>query len=147
MITLDQLTNIIAKGEQLDVEFKSDRRTMPDREIYEEVVSMANSKGGVLLIGVEDDGAITGAHPRHGDVTDPPKLQSAIFNDTVPSINTRISVVRHDMGQVIAIEVDPYPEPCATKSGKALHRTIRLDDKPKSVRLRKEGSQLATNCS
>jgi len=77
MLSLDQLTDIIARGEQLDVEFKSDRRTMPDREIYEEVVSLANSKGGVLLIGVEDDGTITGAHPRHGDVTDPPKLQSA----------------------------------------------------------------------
>ena len=58
MITLDQLTDIIAKGEQLDVEFKSDRHTMPDREIYEEVVSLANNKGGVLLIGVEDDGVI-----------------------------------------------------------------------------------------
>lgn len=133
MITLEQLITIIANGEQLDVEFKSDRRQMPDREIYEEVVSLANSKGGVLLIGVEDDGAITGAHPRHGDVTDPPKLQSAIFNNTVPSINTRISVVRHDLGQVIAIEVDPYPEPCATKSGKALHRTIKSDGKPESV--------------
>lgn len=133
LITLDQLTNIIAKGEQLDVEFKSDRRTMPDREIYEEVVSLANSKGGVLLIGVEDDGAITGARPRHGDVTDPPKLQSAIFNNTVPSINTRISVVRHDLGPVIAIEVDPYPEPCSTKSGKALHRTIKSDGKPESA--------------
>ena len=80
MLTLDQLTDIIAKGEQLDIEFKSDRRTMPDRDIYEEVVSLANCKGGVLLIGVEDDGAITGAHPRHGDVTDPPKLQSAIMS-------------------------------------------------------------------
>jgi hypothetical protein len=34
-MTLDQLTDIIARGEQLDVEFKSDRRQMPDREIYE----------------------------------------------------------------------------------------------------------------
>lgn len=133
MISVEQLTDIIARGEQLEVEFKSDRRILSDREIYEEVVSLANSKGGVLLIGVEDDATVTGAHPRHGDVTDPPKLQSAIFNNTVPSINTRISVVRHDQGMVIAIEVDPYPEPCATKSGKALHRTIKADGKPESV--------------
>jgi ATP-dependent DNA helicase RecG len=133
LISIDQLTDIIAKGEQLDVEFKSDRRTMPDREIYEEVVSLANSKGGVILIGVEDDGTVSGTHPRHGDVTDPPKLQSAIFNNTVPSINTRISVIIHNQVQVIAIEVDPYPEPCATKSGKALHRTIKSDGKPESV--------------
>lgn len=133
MLTLDQLISILANGEKLDVEFKSDRRMLPDREIYEEVVSLANTKGGVLLIGVEDDGRVTGAHPRHGEGTDPPKLQSAIFNNTVPSINTRISVVRHEQGQVIAIEVDPYPEPCATKSGKALHRTTKADGKPESV--------------
>lgn len=133
MISVEQLSEIISHGEQLDVEFKSDRRTLPDREIYEEVVALANSKGGVLLIGVEDDGTVTGSHARHGVVTDPLKLQSAIFNNTVPSINTRISVVRHDRGPVIAIEVDPYPEPCATKSGKALHRTIKADGKPESV--------------
>jgi len=133
MITVNQLSGIIAKGEQLDIEFKSDRRRINDSEIYEEVVAMANTKGGILLIGVEDDGRITGSQPRHGKVTDPPKLQSAIFNNTVPSINTRISVVTHDLGQIIAIEIDPYPEPCATKSGKALHRTIKSDGKPESV--------------
>lgn len=132
-MTLDQLTDIIARGEQLDVEFKSDRRPMPDRDIYEEVVSLANSKGGVLLIGVEDDGTITGAHPRHGEVSEPAKLQSAIFNNTVPSINTRICVIKHDLGQIITIEVDPYTEPCATKSGKSLHRNIKTDGKPESV--------------
>ncbi|HOP40421.1 MAG TPA: ATP-binding protein [Geobacteraceae bacterium] len=133
MLTLDQLTDIITRGERLDVEFKSDRRILSDREIYEEVVSLANSKGGVILIGVEDAGTVSGAHPRHGNVTDPPKLQSAIFNNTVPSINTRISVITYNQVQVIAIEVDPYPEPCATKSGKALHRTIKSDGKPESV--------------
>jgi hypothetical protein len=35
MLTLDQLTDIIARGEQLDVEFKSDRRRMNDSEINE----------------------------------------------------------------------------------------------------------------
>ncbi len=31
------------------------------------------------------------------------------------------------------IEVDPYPEPCATTSGKSLHRTISGDGKPQTV--------------
>lgn len=38
MISIEHLTNINARGKQLDVEFKSDRRTLSDREIYEEVV-------------------------------------------------------------------------------------------------------------
>lgn len=133
MINSDRLRDLLAMGESLEREFKSDRRKISDKEIYEEVVSLANSHGGVLLIGVEDNGSVTGARHRHETLTDPIKLQSAIFNNTVPSINTRVSVVHHKKGPVITIEVDPYPEPCATASGKSLHRTIGGDGKPQSV--------------
>lgn len=125
--------DLIESGEALDIEFKSDRRRISDREIYEEVVAMANTSGGVLLIGVEDDGQVTGALPRHGETTDPLKLQSAIFNNTVPNINTRISLVSANAVLVIAIEVDPYPEPCATTEGKSLHRTTKANGKPQTV--------------
>jgi ATP-dependent DNA helicase RecG len=124
---------IVKSGESLDREFKSDRRMINDREIYEEVVAFANTSGGVLLIGVEDDGTITGAKPRHDKTTDPLKLQSAIFNNTVPNINTRISLVPAENEIVLAIEVDQYPEPCATTEGKSLHRTIKADGKPQTV--------------
>jgi ATP-dependent DNA helicase RecG len=124
---------IVKSGESLDREFKSDRRRINDREIYEEVVAFANTSGGVLLIGVEDDGTITGAKPRHDKTTDPLKLQSAIFNNTVPNINTRISLVPAENGNVLAIEVDQYPEPCATSEGKSLHRTIKADGQPQTV--------------
>ena len=128
-----EIIQIIKTGEDINLEFKSDTRQISDREIYEEVVAMANTKGGALLIGVEDDGAITGAKPRHGSTTDPLKLQSAIFNNTVPNINTRISVTDIDSNKVIAIEVDSYPEPCATATGKSLHRTTTANGKPQSA--------------
>ena len=85
MIGTDQLQDLIAGGESLTVEFKSDRRQISDKEIYEEIVSLANSAGGTLLIGVEDGGEVTGAVPRHGTSTDPLRLQAAIFGNTVPS--------------------------------------------------------------
>jgi ATP-dependent DNA helicase RecG len=87
----------------------------------------------VLLIGVENDGTVTGARSRHGTTTDPTKLQSAIFNNTVPSINTRVTMVAHAKGLVLAIEVDSYPEPCATATGRALRRAIGPDGKPQTV--------------
>ncbi len=131
MIELARLNEILAAGEALDREFKSDqRREFADRELFEEIVALANTKGGTLLIGVEDDATVTGARARHGHSTNPLRLQSAIFNNTVPSINTRVSVVRHPAGQVIAIEADRYPEPCATASGKSLRRVIGSDGKP-----------------
>ncbi len=128
-----QLQALIRAGESLTVEFKSDRQPQNDSVIYEEVVAMANTRGGTLLLGVEDDGTVTGARPRHGHNTDPNKLQAAIFNNTVPNVNTRISVVRHLHERVIAVEVDTYPEPCATASGKSVRRTIGGDGKPQTV--------------
>jgi ATP-dependent DNA helicase RecG len=133
MMDSNQLMKLIEAGESLETEFKSDRRRINDREIYEEIVALANTSGGVLLIGVEDDGTITGAKPRHGKATDPFKLQSAIFNNTVPNINTRISLMPVEKGLVLAIEVDSYPEPCATSEGRSLHRTIKADGGPQSV--------------
>lgn len=130
---LEQLERLLAGGETLEVEFKSDRGSLSDSSVYEQVVALANSKGGVLLIGVEDNGKVTGAKPRHGSITNPHQLQSAIFNNTVPSINTNVSLVQHPAGQVISIEVQPYPVPCATKSGKVLKRSIKADGKPESI--------------
>lgn len=128
-----KIYDLIESGESLSIEFKSDRRQISDNTIYEEVVALANTDGGVLLIGVEDDGVITGAKPRHGNTTDPTKLRASIFNNTVPNINTRIAVTQCTNGAVITIEVDPYPEPCATASGKAMRRTTGADGKPQAV--------------
>ena len=52
----------ITAGESMKVEFKSDRRqAVSDREIFETAVCLANAEGGLILIGVEDDGKVTGA--------------------------------------------------------------------------------------
>jgi ATP-dependent DNA helicase RecG len=115
----------IRAGESLRVEFKGEQRApLSDREIYEVVVCLANTEGGALLIGVEKDGTVTGARPRHGMTTDPYRLQAAIFNNTEPPINTRVSLHTVDGQPVVAIEVDPYPEICATKEGRSLRRVM-----------------------
>lgn len=128
MITEARLRELVTGGESLTVEFKGEsRRALSDREIYENVVGLANSDGGVLLVGIEDDGRITGAKPRHGSSTDATRLQAAIFNNTAPPINTRISPVQTPDAEVIAIEVDRYPEICATKSGLCVRRVVGVD--------------------
>lgn len=133
MISIERLEELLSAGESLELEYKSDRRQISDKEIYEEIVAFANTSGGVLLIGVENDGSVSGTRPRHGTVTDPIKLQSAVFNNTVPNINTRVSIVPHENGPVLAIEIDSYPEPCATATGKSLRRIIGADGKPQTV--------------
>lgn len=115
----------IRTGESLRVEFKGEQRApLSDREVYEVVVCLANTEGGALFIGVEKDGRVTGARPRHGTTTDPYRLQAAIFNNTEPPINTRVSLHTVNGQPVVAIEVDPYPEICATKEGKSLRHVM-----------------------
>jgi len=67
--TVQQLSKLISQGETLTVEFKSDLKSLPDRDLLAAVVSLANTEGGELLLGVEDDGRITGLHANHLNVS------------------------------------------------------------------------------
>jgi ATP-dependent DNA helicase RecG len=53
-----ELLEIIANGESSGVEFKRD--DIHPESLAEEVVAMANFRGGIVLLGVEDDGTISG---------------------------------------------------------------------------------------
>lgn len=46
--------------EDLATEFKSDTKRLSDRDRVEAVVCLANTDGGTLFLGVEDDGTATG---------------------------------------------------------------------------------------
>ena len=59
----------IPKKESLTVEFKSDKKELPDSIILDVVVAFANTEGGDFYLGVEDDGTPTGVHPHHEDIT------------------------------------------------------------------------------
>lgn len=43
---------LIQQGESLTLEFKSDVKRLPDRDLIAAVVSLANTEGGSLLLGV-----------------------------------------------------------------------------------------------
>lgn len=55
-----ELFEIIANGENSGVEFKRD--DCRPEQLAKEIVAMANLRGGMILLGVEDDGAISGIH-------------------------------------------------------------------------------------
>ena len=43
-------------AETLTVEFKSDRKRLSDTDLVEALVGLANTEGGELWLGVDDDG-------------------------------------------------------------------------------------------
>lgn len=118
------LRAVLVAGETLEVEFKSDhRRQVSPEEIYENIVCLANTQGGLVLIGVENDGSVTGLNAeRPPKWRDPQFLKAAIFSNTVPPINARVSRISLPEGDVIALDVDAYPTICATGNGRCLRR-------------------------
>jgi len=64
-MTPERLREIIDAGENFSVEFKGEaKEALPDRELVATAVCLANGEGGLILVGVEDDGTITGAQAR-----------------------------------------------------------------------------------
>jgi ATP-dependent DNA helicase RecG len=57
-MTRTELLELIRNGENSGVEFKRD--VLQPRELAKEIVAFANFEGGVVLLGVDDDGSIQG---------------------------------------------------------------------------------------
>jgi ATP-dependent DNA helicase RecG len=123
---------IIVEGESLTVEFKSDRGPLSDNELLNAVVCMANGEGGWLLIGVEDDGTVTGLHRKHR--TRPELLSAFIANCTVPPLSVEtlfesFSVAGQDF-PVAALHVPASTQPVATSDGRLLVRYLDSHGEP-----------------
>ena len=71
----------IPEKESLTIEFKSDRSGYSDADLVDEIVGMANTQGGDLYLGVEDDGEITGVGKKRQD---PVGAMALIANKTIP---------------------------------------------------------------
>ena len=120
----------IPKQESLTVEFKSDISKYPDSEIFEAVVAFANTEGGELYLGVEDDGRITGVNSAHRN---PITLSAFVANNTVPPISIRAEIIE-DEYPVLQISVPKsYGGIAATASGKILRRRIKADGAPENI--------------
>lgn len=116
--------------ETLTVEFKSDIKKYGDSDLFEDVVAFANTDGGDLYLGVEDDGTISGVHKDHSN---PVTLNAYIANNTVPPISVRTEIIEEDH-PVLKISVPKsYGGIAATRSGKMLRRRMKSDNTPENV--------------
>ncbi|MEW6308071.1 MAG: ATP-binding protein [Bacillota bacterium] len=131
----ERLQGLIDVGESVDVEFKGEeQKPLSDDELVEAIACLVNRSSNSpawLLVGVEDDGRVTGARPRHeSGRTDSPRLAALIANRTRPSLIPRIALVPLQGREVIAIEVPPMSAPVGTTAGKYLRRALGGDGKP-----------------
>jgi ATP-dependent DNA helicase RecG len=125
-----ELKALLAEGETLEVEFKSDAKGLPDRELVAAVVALANTEGGVLLIGVEDDGTVTGVQPNHQDTAG---LSALIANRTNPPVAVGTEVITWGDKKILGIHVSKSRGIVSTSDGLLLRRRLLASGRPEAV--------------
>jgi ATP-dependent DNA helicase RecG len=125
-----ELKTLLAKGETLTVEFKSDAKSLPDRDLVATVVALGNTEGGLILLGVEDDGTVTGVQPSHQDAAG---LAALIANRTSPSVAVRAEVIDWDNKKILGIQVPKSRGIVSTSDGLLLRRRLLASGRPEAV--------------
>jgi ATP-dependent DNA helicase RecG len=118
------MPNAIPPVESLTVEFKSDRGRLADDELVATVVCLANTEGGEVYLGVEDDDRATGLHPAHQNLAG---LSALIANRTVPPVSVRVTVLEVEGTRAAKIEVPLARRPVARSDGLLLRRRLLAD--------------------
>lgn len=116
------LENIIIRGETTTVEFKSWVKADSMKErinlVIPELIAFANSKGGTVYLGIEDDGEITGCSGKY----DLQSICESIYDKTRPPMFTDIEEISYHGKTIIAISVSPDGNTYATTDGRCLRR-------------------------
>lgn len=117
-------------GETLKVEYKYDNKAqIQDKKISESAVAFANSEGGVILIGVADNGVVEGStnwskkHSAHS-------IEAIILQNTQPNLSTSVVEAEYQNKKVIVIKVPKSSTVVGTRSGKYLKRILDQNGKP-----------------
>lgn len=99
-MTHKELLNFIKNGESLTVEFKQRFSTL--EKIAKEIIAFANTSGGVIIFGVNDNGTICGVESEKGTVE---LVRQANSNYCEPSPIIDIFYFEIDGKEIVAIEV------------------------------------------
>lgn len=120
----------IPTQETLNIEFKSDRKRLSDRDLIAAIVCLTNTEGGTLYLGVEDNGTITGLNPQRQSA---PALSALITNRTNPPVSVRIHLFQEDGYTIAAIDVPKSQRLTATSEGLLQRRRLKADGTPECV--------------
>jgi len=130
ILDIERVHQLIAAGETLSVEFKSDVKGLTDDNLVEAVVALANTDGGGLLQGVEDDGEVTGLITAHMDGSP----VAVIANKTTPPVSVQVARVQINERWINVIQVPSMDRGIVgTTAGYYARRRIKSDGKPEDV--------------
>lgn len=116
--------------ESMIIEFKSDRKCLSMDELYREVVAMANTDGGTICLGIEDNGTVTGVQDQHTDITE---MAARIQTHTVPAQYTVMKIEHWDGFPVLKIDIKASRQLVMTSDGRYLRRRLKQDGTPEII--------------
>jgi hypothetical protein len=121
---LKDLKNLIATGESSFLEFK--HKVASPEKIAKEMVAFANTNGGRILIGVDDNGDISGIESYYEEEF---WLRQAAEDVCVPSLNINIEMVHAGQKDVMIVEIpESENKPIAVKGESKRTVYIRQGD-------------------
>lgn len=95
-----EFIEIIEKGESSQVEFK--RKVTSPEKIAKEIAALANTKGGYVFIGVDDDGSIIGVNSEKTEIG---IIELACEFYISPPINPKIEIFSLNGSDVVVIYI------------------------------------------
>lgn len=100
-MSVEQIFDLIKSGENSRIEFKS--KDFRNESLAKEIVAFANMKGGTILVGVEDDGQISGIENPHLLME---KIISICRNNIQPSLIPELVSIPYENKTILMIEVE-----------------------------------------
>lgn len=120
---IEKLKEIIASGESSTVEFKR-KLTTPDK-IAKEICAFANTKGGYLIIGIDDDRKVVGIESEKTEI-DIIEIASQFY--IFPPITPKsIKIINYNKKEIVVVEIE--------ESNTKPHTIEDIDEKGKKRRI------------
>ena len=102
-MTLQEVKELAVKGEGLQIEFKK-KAAYPEK-IVREVIALANTQGGTLLIGVDDDGTVSGQRFIEEEIF---VMDKAIRTLIFPPLQVEVATVKLSEKKGVAVFQIPH---------------------------------------
>lgn len=99
-MTYKDVLRLIEEGEGFEIEFK--RKVSTPEKIARTLIALANTKGGYILFGVDDDGSVVGVESEKSEVE---LIEQAGSVYCVPAIHPIVDIVPFDGTDVIVVYV------------------------------------------
>lgn len=95
-----ELINLIEEGENIQCEFK--RKFTTPEKIAKEMIAFANTKGGYILFGVDDDKTIVGVESEKSEAE---MIKDAAINYCEPPFDYKINYIIHKGKEIVAVTI------------------------------------------